>query len=89
MALTNYARGRNKEYRIMRYWRGRGCLAIRSAGSHTPVDVIVINPYDKIIKLIQSKLHGQKNLSERKRNEIIAEGSKLEGDYKVLFEIWD
>lgn len=38
--MTNYKSGRNFEYRVMRYLKGKGYLVTRSAGSHRPGDVL-------------------------------------------------
>ena len=40
---TNYARGRALEYRVRDILLGLDYLVLRSAGSHTPVDLIAIN----------------------------------------------
>jgi Holliday junction resolvase len=37
---TQYERGRNFEYRIKAYLEKKGYRVIRSAGSHTPIDLI-------------------------------------------------
>lgn len=40
MPNTNYIRGRKAEYDLMDWLRQNGWLVIRSAGSHSPVDVV-------------------------------------------------
>lgn len=37
--MTNYARGRNREYQVMHFLREQGWVCSRSAMSHGPVDV--------------------------------------------------
>lgn len=37
---TNYTRGRAFEYRVREDLHGRGYLVIRSAGSHSPIDLL-------------------------------------------------
>lgn len=86
MSRTNYQRGADKERRIVNKFRDEGCLAFRSAGSHSPIDVIALNPFTKIIKLIQSKLG---YLNPKQKEIIKTEGLKLNGNYKVEFELWD
>ena len=81
----NYKNGAEKERRIMNKFREQGCIAFRSAGSHSPIDVCVINPIIKEILLIQSKL-GYLSIPEKAR--ILSEGEKLNGDYRVKFELW-
>ena len=85
MPNNNYRKGYNKELKIVNEFRLKGCLAFRSAGSHSPIDVCIINNKSKTIKLIQSKTG---YLSVAKRKEILDEGQKLNGDYKVDFELW-
>jgi Holliday junction resolvase len=86
---TNYIRGRDKEYRIVKTLKSQGYIAFRSAGSHSPFDVVAINPDTKLIILVQSKLRGKKNLSKVEREIIENEKLLIEGDYKVLFELWE
>jgi len=85
---TNYRKGADKERRIVNKARERGCLAFRSAGSHTIVDVCVINPILKKIWLIQSKLRGKQNLSGKEIDRIIEKGKILDGTYEVVFSLW-
>jgi Holliday junction resolvase len=86
MALTNYQRGANKERRIVNAYREKGWIALRSAGSHSPIDVVCINPATKEIKLIQSKL-GELGKSEKRDLEI--EMLSLSGMYFVQGELWN
>ena len=85
MALTNYRRGTDKERRIVNKFRARDCIALRSAGSHSIIDVVVIDYMNHEIKLIQSKLG---YLSKRKKKEILDQGNALNGAYQVNFELW-
>lgn len=54
---NNYRNGAAKERRIMKKYRKDfpGAVVLRSAGSHSVVDVVVIVPYQKLIFFIQSK----------------------------------
>jgi len=83
MPNVNYRKGRAKEYRIMARLRMEGYnIVLRSAGSHSAVDVIGIRDGDEgifgkryvEIKLIQSK---PKSMSK-------AQKEKLEEKYKWL-----
>ena len=82
---NNYRNGAVKERRIMNKFREQGCIAFRSAGSHSPIDVCVINSATKEVLLIQSKVG---YLAPGKKAKILSEGEKLNGDYKVKFELW-
>lgn len=57
MPNTNYIRGSSKEREIVNYFRSKGYIGIRSAGSKTIIDVVLVPytiPTDKT-KLIQVK----------------------------------
>lgn len=87
MAKTNYERGRNKEYRIVKALKKKGwTICVRSAGSHSIVDIWALDPITKTIKLIQSKLGG---VSKPERERIMKEGNLLNGLYSVEFELYD
>jgi len=86
MPIKRYRKGADEERRIVRLFREKGSVALRSAGSHSPIDVVVIDHNLREIKLIQSKLG---KLSVNKRKSIINNSIKLEGTYKVKFELWN
>jgi len=59
--MSNYARGRKKEYKMQAHLREEGYLVVRSAGSKTPFDLIAIpmvkNRQDHaLVRLIQVKV---------------------------------
>lgn len=83
---TNYQRGAQKERRIMNRFRDKGQIAFRSAGSHSPIDIIAIDTEHKVITLIQSKLG--KRISGKERAEVLSH-KDIEGDYKVIFQLWE
>ncbi|MEM3416427.1 MAG: hypothetical protein QW719_03755 [Candidatus Micrarchaeaceae archaeon] len=61
--MTNYAKGANFERKLIAEAYARGAkYAVRTAGSHTPIDVIVI--FGSRIYLIQAK---KRHLSENER----------------------
>jgi len=82
MPNKNYIKGRNKEYKICYEYRDKGFLAFRSAGSHSPIDVVAINPQTRQILLIQSK---PDNMSENAKNKIINKNMNLNGLFSVKF----
>jgi hypothetical protein len=60
---TNYAKGRAKEYELIKRYEEEGYICFRSAGSHTIADIVAIRP-DKTkgnadlypeVRLVQSK----------------------------------
>ncbi len=55
MPNKNYIKGKNYEQELVRTAKKDGFLAFRSAGSHSPIDVVIIDDEAKIIWLIQAK----------------------------------
>lgn len=67
----SYKSGANFERKVMKYYQDQGMLAFRSAGSHSPIDVVVINNKTKSVMLIQCKK------KRMKLGNIFAEKKKL------------
>jgi hypothetical protein len=82
MPNKNYIKGRRKEYRIMNEAKKRGMIAFRSAGSHSPIDVVCIDTLNKRIKLVQCK---PDSMSEKKRTLIELGNCNLNGIFQVEF----
>ena len=55
--MSNYSRGANFERRVKKYLENGGYLVIRSAGSHSPVDLVALRAGE--VLLIQVKLNGE------------------------------
>jgi len=82
MPNKNYEKGRRKEYKVCEKLKQEGCeIAQRTAGSHSPFDVIGIDLNDKVIKLIQAKPDNYKS------EEIEEKWKNLNGGFKVEFEV--
>jgi len=80
-----YRKGARKEYKIIkRLLMGGADIAQRTAGSHSPIDIIAIWKKEKIIKLIQSKAY---SLSQGEENKIKKDSGWLTGVYEVFFEV--
>ena len=83
----NYKRGYEKERRIVNEARDRGCIAFRSAGSHSPIDVAIIDYNNAEIKLIQckstKKLKG--GIEPKLKEKLERELGFLNGTYTVRF----
>jgi len=45
-----YIKGRAKEQKIVRDAKNDGCIALRSAGSKSPIDVVIIDYKNKLIE---------------------------------------
>lgn len=85
MGNTHYNKGREKEYNICRRLKREGYqIAQRTAGSHSPFDVIAINKDTKTIRLIQSKVT---ITPEWHKLEINRDWGWLNGEFKVEFTI--
>jgi len=80
MPRTNYQKGADKERRIVNRARDRGCLALRSAGSHSPIDVVIVDFRDRRIKLVQSK---PASMSDKAKEDLHDSLQYLDGFYEV------
>jgi Holliday junction resolvase len=78
----NYKRGYEKERKLVFNARKEGMTAFRSAGSHSPIDVIIIDHEQRIIKLIQCKV----NIKQSQKMKLETKYQYLNGTYYVLFE---
>lgn len=59
---TAYHRGRDLEYRVAREFRSAGYTVVRSAGSHTPFDLVVLSP--RKVLLVQCGVKTNRNMQE-------------------------
>lgn len=84
MPNKNYLKGRRKEYKICNNLKAKGYIAQRTAGSHSPFDVIAIDTKTRIIYLIQAK---PDSMSENLKKKIKKENELLEGLFIVRFEV--
>jgi len=64
--------------------KAKGNLAFRSAGSHSPIDVVEIDYNSKVIHLIQCK---PESMSNNAKDKLYLENAKLEGTYIVYFDV--
>jgi len=85
MPNQNYIKGRRKEYKICERLRKDGFHIVqRTAGSHSPIDVIAINTTTKEIKLVQAK---PDDFGKRATDEILMRNSLLNGFFLVEFVV--
>ena len=84
----NYQKGRRKEYTITDRLKKEGFeIAQRTAGSHSPIDIVAINKETKEIKFIQVKVG---EISYTEHTKIHKEMEWLnKGKFEVSFEIAD
>ncbi len=65
MPNNSYIRGRAREQKLVNSLRKLGWTAVRSAGSHSSVDVWAYNPITKQLRMYQLKSKkGARNLTE-------------------------
>jgi len=84
MPNANYVKGRKKEYKIVNQEKAKGNIAFRSAGSHSPIDVISIDTQKKIIRLIQCK---PDNLNCHQAQKLREKNKDLNGKFWVKFSV--
>jgi len=85
MPNKNYEKGRNKEYRICYKLKEQGYdIVQRTAGSHSPIDIIAINKELKQIQFIQAKPN---SMSNNKRNQLEQEQEALNGLFSCVFNV--
>jgi Holliday junction resolvase len=82
--MTNYQKGARKERKLVNQARAHGLTALRSAGSHSPIDVVIIDSVHRIISLLQCK---PDDFSQNKTNQLLQENAHLNGTYQVNFEV--
>ena len=86
MPNKNYQKGRRKEYGVCDQLKKDGFeIAQRTAGSHSPIDVIAINKETKEIKFIQVKAGG---MGSDEQTKLYKEMDWLnKGKFNVSFDI--
>jgi len=85
MPNSRYRKGYKKENKIVNDFKKEGYdICFRSAGSHSPVDVVVINKETKTIKLIQSK---KEDFSEFQTKKLLENNNWLNNNFKVEFVV--
>jgi len=86
MPNKNYLKGKHKEWRITKKYKEKyGCrIAQRTAGSHSPFDVIAINTETRQIFLIQCK---PDSMNSHQQQKIRNENKKLNGVFEVSFSV--
>ena len=84
MPNKHYMKGYRKERRVVNQARELGHIAFRSAGSHSPIDVIVVDQVNRTIDLIQCK---SDKMTDSAKTKILQEQEGIDGDYKVAFTV--
>jgi Holliday junction resolvase len=85
MPNYNYNKGVRKERKVVNEAKEEGCLAFRSAGSHSPIDVCIIDWQHNEIRFVQCK---PETMSERNKQKILDDLIELNTqEFKVSFEV--
>lgn len=84
MKLTNYQKGRAKEYRIKKKYEKAGCIVLRTARSIGFADLIAIHPKARHIFFIQVK---PKKFSENARRKLESKFSWLNDEFICQFVV--
>jgi len=85
MPNKNYIKGRRKEYKIRQQLIEEGYLIVqRTAGSHSAIDIIAIDPDDRRILFVQAK---PDSMVEKNKKALEKEHCYLNGSFYCTFEV--
>ena len=85
MPNPQYVKGRRKEYEVCKQLREEGFdIVQRTAGSHSPVDIIAIKRKGRIIRFVQCK---SDNLLETQKQAILLHNHWLNNMFEVEFVV--
>lgn len=89
MPNKNYQKGVRKERKIVNAARARGLIAFRSAGSHSAIDVCIIDQRNCFIYFVQCK---PDTMSEKEKERIKLQFSNMNQlkdlrTWRVSFEV--
>ncbi len=84
MPNPNYVKGRRKEFKVVNQEKEIGNLAFRSAGSHSPIDVVSIDVENRIIRFIQCKPDSMPESQKKKLEQTMV---SLNNRFDCLFEV--
>ena len=85
MPNKNYLKGRRKEYKICDKLKMSGFNIVqRTAGSHSPIDILAIRFNDHKILFIQSN---PKRMSKAEKNRIKEKNKFLNGKFNAEFKV--
>ena len=84
MPNSNYNKGVRKERKLVNMARDMGLIAFRSAGSHSPIDVCIIDLAAKTIDFIQCK---PDSWSEKQKKNLERNYFEVNGVFNVKFSV--
>ena len=84
--MKTYRKGADYERKIVKIAREKGLIAFRSAGSHSPIDVCIIDINNKLISFIQCK-NTKIPLSQGRIEKLKEENKEIKGEFSVRFQV--
>lgn len=91
MPNSNYLKGRRKEYQICTDLRKEGFdIVVRTAGSHSKIDIFAVDSKGKRIRFVQSKRvlsQSMHTINEQQKIKIEREMLYLNGLYRCVFVV--
>ena len=84
--MNRYKKGANFERKIVNEARAKGLIAFRSAGSHSPIDLVIIDTPNKTIRFVQCKKWSSK-LSQTAKDRILTPLNSLNAVFSCSIEI--
>ena len=81
MPNKNYIKGIKYEREIVNEAKEKGLMAFRSAGSRSPVDIIILDKFNKVVYFIQAKNKKVKEDNLKEEFEFNDTG------YRIIFEV--
>ena len=84
--VNKYRKGADYERLIVNKARQKGLIAFRSAGSHSPIDVCIIDINNKLISFIQCK-NTKIPLSQGRIEKLKEENKEIKGEFSVRFQV--
>jgi len=85
MPNKKYLKGVRLERKVVNMARKRGFLAARTAGSHSPIDLFIIDKARKAITFVQCR--SSKKYSQNAIERLQADFSWLNGDFLCDFKV--
>jgi Holliday junction resolvase len=82
--MNNYQKGARKERKLVNTARSMGLTSLRSAGSHSPIDVVIIDHNTKTLLLVQCK---PDNYPQSQIDKLMEENKHLNGTFQVSFVV--
>lgn len=82
--INLYNKGVRKERRVVNEYRAKGWISFRSAGSHSPIDVVAIDPQSRMVKIFQCK--GDK-MPQSQKDKLYEAFKAFPGQYTLTFDV--